>query len=77
MAEIEHPATIAPFTREAAWQLVCEYTESPSLRKHALSVECCVRAYGEREADALGLSGAERSAFVEKYAIVGVLHDFD
>jgi predicted hydrolase (HD superfamily) len=77
MAEIEHPATIAPFTREAAWQLVCEYTESPSLRKHALSVERCVRAYGEREADALGLSGAERSAFVEKYAIVGVLHDFD
>ncbi len=76
MAEIELSAT-TPFTREAAWQLVCEYTESPSLRKHALSVETCVRAYGVREADALGLVGDDRAAFVEKYAIVAVLHDFD
>jgi predicted hydrolase (HD superfamily) len=65
------------FTREAAWQLVLEYTESPSLRKHALSVESCVRAYGEREAGALALSGNSREAFIEKYAITGVLHDFD
>ncbi len=77
MGEIEHPATIPPYTREAAWQLVCEHTESPSLRKHALSVECCVRAYGEREADTLGLAGDDRVALVEKYAVVGVLHDFD
>jgi predicted hydrolase (HD superfamily) len=69
--------TASLFTREAAWQLVVEYTESPSLRKHALSVETCVRAYGEREADALGLRGDDRDAFVEKYAITGVLHDFD
>jgi predicted hydrolase (HD superfamily) len=65
------------YTREAAWQLVQEHTQSASLRKHALSVETCVRAYGEREADALGLEGEERSALVEKYAITGVLHDFD
>ncbi len=65
------------YTREAAWQLVGEYTQSSSLRKHALSVETCVRAYGEREADLLGLAGDERHAMVEKYAIVGVLHDFD
>ncbi len=77
MAEIEHPATIPPFTREAAWQLVCEYTESPSLRKHALSVETCVRAYGERQADALSLTGEDRAALIEKYAITAVLHDFD
>jgi predicted hydrolase (HD superfamily) len=77
MAEMEHHATRTPNTREAAWLLVCEYTESPSLRKHALSVECCVRAYGEREADALGLAGNDRAALVEKYAVVGVLHDFD
>jgi predicted hydrolase (HD superfamily) len=57
--------------------LVTEYTHSPSLRKHALSVEACVRAYGERESDALGLSGGERDALVEQYSIVGVLHDFD
>ena len=48
-------STSTPYTREAAWQLVCDYTQSPSLRKHALSVETCVRAYGEREADALSL----------------------
>ena len=54
MAESEYPVPNTPYTREAAWQLVCEYTESPSLRKHALSVETCVRTYGERQADALG-----------------------
>jgi predicted hydrolase (HD superfamily) len=67
----------SPYTREAAWQLVCQYTESPSLRKHALSVETCVRAYGEREANTRGLTGGERDAFIEKYAITGALHDFD
>jgi len=77
MAEIEPRAANTPYTRESAWRLVCEYTESPSLRKHALAVESCVRAYGEREADALGISGDGRAAFIEKYAIVGVLHDFD
>jgi predicted hydrolase (HD superfamily) len=76
MAEIEHRAT-TPYTRQAAWQLVCEYTESPSLRKHALSVETCVCAYGEQKANALGLTGKDHAAFVETYAIVGVLHDFD
>jgi predicted hydrolase (HD superfamily) len=77
MAESESPARNTPYTRESAWRIVCEYTESPSLRKHALSVETCVRAYGEREADTLGLVGDKRAPFVEKYAIVGVLHDFD
>jgi len=67
----------ARYTRAAAWQLLTEYTESPSLRKHALSVEACVRAYGEHEADAIGLAGAERDGLVEKYAITAVLHDFD
>jgi predicted hydrolase (HD superfamily) len=76
MSEIAQ-AQISPYNREAAWRLVCEYTESPSLRKHALSVETCVRAYGESEADALGLSGDERLQFIEKYSTTGVLHDFD
>ncbi|AXC09818.1 metal dependent phosphohydrolase [Acidisarcina polymorpha] len=67
----------SPFTREAAWQLVLDYTDSPSLRKHALSVETCVRAYGVREADARSLVGSERDSLIEKYAITGVLHDFD
>jgi predicted hydrolase (HD superfamily) len=71
------PKFAAAYTREVAWQLVLEYTQSPSLRKHALSVETCVRAYGEIEADRLQLTGADRATFVGKYAITGVLHDFD
>ena len=67
----------SPYTQQAAWQLLAEYTQSLSLRKHALSVETCVRAYGECEADALGLAGDDRAAFVEKYAITALLHDFD
>jgi len=66
-----------PYSREAAWQLVLEYTESPSLRKHALSVETCVRAYGEAEAGRLELTAEDRAALIEKYAVTGVLHDFD
>ena len=31
--------------REAAWALLCEYTQSDSLRKHALGVEAVMRAY--------------------------------
>ena len=30
-------------TRDEAWQLVCEYTQSESLRKHMLAVETCSR----------------------------------
>ena len=63
--------------REKALALMREWTQGESLRKHALSVETCVRAYGEREAERLGLAGAERDALVEKYAVTGVLHDFD
>lgn len=65
------------YTRERAWTLLNEWTQSSSLIKHALAVESCVRAYGEKEADAKGLSGAEREALVETYSITGLLHDFD
>lgn len=65
------------YSRERAWSLLHEYTQSPSLIKHALAVETCVRAYGEREAGAQGLSGDERNAFVELYSVTGLLHDFD
>jgi predicted hydrolase (HD superfamily) len=68
---------MSPYTRQAAWQLLVEYTQSPGLRKHALSVETCVRAYGERQAEALGLAGGDRAAFIEKYAVTALLHDFD
>ncbi|TCK74043.1 HD domain-containing protein [Acidipila rosea] len=64
-------------SRDGAWALLNEYTQSASLLKHALAVETCMRAYGEREADALGLTGEERAQLVERYAVTGLLHDFD
>ena len=53
-------------TREEAWNLVCEYTQSESLRKHMLAVETCVRAYARK-------SGADE----ETWGIAALLHDFD
>ncbi len=63
--------------REAAWRLLNQYTQSASLLKHALSVEVCVRAYGEQRATELGLSPEEARVLVESYAVTGLLHDFD
>jgi predicted hydrolase (HD superfamily) len=65
------------FTRERAWQLLQEWTASPSLIKHGLAVEACTRAYGVSEASRLALSGTEADDFVERYSIAGLLHDFD
>ena len=65
------------YGREQAWQLLTEWTPSESLRKHALAVEACVSAYGEAEADRLGLAGKERGDFLELYSTTAVLHDFD
>jgi putative nucleotidyltransferase with HDIG domain len=53
-------------TREAAWSLLTEYTQSESLRKHALAVEACLRAYARK-------FGEEE----EKWGVVGLIHDFD
>jgi putative nucleotidyltransferase with HDIG domain len=52
--------------REAAWELLCEYTKNENLRKHALAVEACVRAYARK-------FGADE----EKWGVVGLIHDFD
>ncbi|HKO11271.1 MAG TPA: hypothetical protein VJV22_04845 [Acidobacteriaceae bacterium] len=65
------------FNRERAWTLLNEHTQSPSLLKHALAVESCVRAYGEREAEARGLSGDARDALLDTYSATALLHDFD
>jgi predicted hydrolase (HD superfamily) len=67
----------ASFGREQAWHLLTEWTQSESLRKHALAVETCVRAYGEAEAARLGLDAKDRDALVELYTTTGLLHDFD
>jgi putative nucleotidyltransferase with HDIG domain len=52
--------------RQGAWELVCQYTASDSLRKHMLAVEAAMRAYARR-------FGADE----ETWGIVGLLHDFD
>ncbi|MGA7107040.1 MAG: HAD family hydrolase [Terracidiphilus sp.] len=69
--------TSAPFSRQQAWELLTQWTQSESLRKHALAVEICVSACGAAEADRLGLTGDARSAFLELYATTALLHDFD
>ena len=74
--EPTNPASSA-FSREAAWQLLTEWTQSESLRKHALAVEACVAACGEAEADRLGLSGETRAALIQLYSTTALLHDFD
>lgn len=65
------------YGQEQAWQLVTEWTQNESLRKHALAVEICVTACGEAEADRRGLAGEDRAAFVQLYTTTGLLHDFD
>ena len=52
--------------RQQAWDLLCEYTKSDGLRRHALAVEACVAAYarsfGEDE---------------QLWSVTALLHDFD
>lgn len=52
--------------REQAWALLCEYTPNENLRKHALAVEACVRAYARK------LRQNE-----ELWGLTALLHDFD
>src|SRR5215813_4904183 len=52
--------------RSAAWGLLIEFTQSESLRKHALAVEACMRAYAKK------FAGDE-----ELWGLTGLLHDFD
>jgi putative nucleotidyltransferase with HDIG domain len=55
-----------PLTRDHAWNLLTEFTQSDSLRKHALAVEAAVRGYARR-------FGEDE----EVWGVVALLHDFD
>jgi putative nucleotidyltransferase with HDIG domain len=52
--------------RNQAWEIVCEYVKSDSLRKHMLAVEACVVAYARK-------AGEDE----DKWAVTALLHDFD
>ena len=52
--------------RDAAWELLAEYTQSENLRKHGLAVEAALRGYARKFAEDELLWGT-----------VGLLHDFD
>ena len=53
-------------SRDDAWVLLCEYTQNENLRKHALAVEACVRAYARK-------LGADE----QLWSLTALLHDFD
>jgi predicted hydrolase (HD superfamily) len=53
-------------TRDEAWQIVCEFVQSDSLRRHMPAVEACMRAYAQK-------FGEDE----ERWAVTALLHDFD
>lgn len=53
-------------SRDAAWQLLCEWTQSESLRKHARAVEHTMRTYARKY-------GQDE----DTWGVTGMLHDFD
>jgi putative nucleotidyltransferase with HDIG domain len=52
--------------RDQAWEILCEFTKSDSLRRHAMAVETCLIAYARK-------FGEDENT----WGITGLLHDFD
>jgi predicted hydrolase (HD superfamily) len=65
--DFELPGKIRVMTRDEAWKLVCEFTPSESLRRHMLSVEAVMLHFAEQS----------NEPDLEKWAVTGLLHDFD
>jgi predicted hydrolase (HD superfamily) len=60
-------------TRSEAWELLCEWTPSEALRRHARAVEVVMREAAGRYGD-----GPDPSPeVVERWGIAGMLHDAD
>src|SRR5512133_2183267 len=57
-------------TRAAAWALLCEYTKTQPLRRHALGVEASMRALARH-------AGVAEPGELATWGLVGMLHDFD
>jgi predicted hydrolase (HD superfamily) len=57
-------------TRAQAWALLCEFTKTQPLRRHALGVEASMRALARR-------AGVSDPAELEAWGVVGMIHDFD
>ena len=53
-------------TRDETWDLVCEWVQSDSLRKHLLGVEAAMVAYARKY-------GEDQ----ERWAVTGLVHDLD
>src|SRR5579871_688652 len=58
------------YSRQQAWELLTEFTQSESLRKHALAVEACMRGCARKFGD--GTPEEENL-----WSVVGLIHDFD
>src|SRR2546425_11206638 len=52
--------------RQAAWELLCEFTKNENLRRHAQAIEACMRGYFRKFGEA-----------EDKWGVVGLIHDFD
>jgi predicted hydrolase (HD superfamily) len=87
--KIERPNTAmdranSMIDRETAWCLLTEFTQSESLRKHALAVEACMRACSRKFGAVSGGAGLSEPGLSELglsqedlWGTVGLIHDFD